>query len=99
MNINPLSILGAYLRGVKGVKKGDKSQPYQQVAGTDQVEISGLAQDVEGLSAMVTVEPDVRAERVSEVENKIASGQHHPTDKEMTESLVKSTVMDNLLKG
>ena len=100
MNINPLSILGAYLRGVKRVKKGEKggkAPVSQPVAGGDHVEISGLAQDVAHFSGMVTVQPDVRVERVSEVEEKIASGKHHPTDKEMTESLVKSTVMDNIL--
>jgi anti-sigma28 factor (negative regulator of flagellin synthesis) len=97
MNINPLSVLGAYLRGVKGVKKGEKGQAYQPVAGSDHVEISGLADNVGHLSEIVTVQPDVRAERVTEVEEKIASGQHHPTDKEMAESLVKSTVMDKIL--
>jgi len=97
MNINPLSILGAYLQGVRGVKKGAKSSPYQPASGTDHVEISGPAQDVERLSGMVTVQPDVRSERVAEVDEKITSGRHHPTDKEMAESLVKSTVMDKIL--
>ena len=97
MNIHPLSILGAYLRGVKAAKKGDKGYVSPPVAGADRVEISGPAQDVERLSEMVTVQPDVRSERVAEVEGKIASGQHHPTDKEMAESLVKATVMDKIL--
>ena len=98
MNINPLSILGTYLRGIKGVKKGDKADPYQAASGAaDPVEISGQAQEVEHLSEMVSTQPDVRAERVSEVEQKVASGQHNPTDKEMAESLTKSAVMDRVL--
>ena len=97
MNINPLSILGAYLRGVRGVRKGEKAAAYSPLAPADPVEISGAAQEVERLSGTVSTQPDVRMERVSEVETKIASGKHNPTEKEMAESLTKAAVMDKML--
>ncbi len=100
MKINPFALLGTYLRRTREVKKGgkggaDKASPYGQTS--DSVQISETAQTVERLSEMVSTEPDVRVERVSEVEQKISDGKHHPTDKEMAESLVKTTIMDNLL--
>ncbi len=100
MKINPFALLGTYLRGTKEVKKGGKAGT-GKISGykpaSDSVEISGKAEEVGHLSEMISIEPDVRVEKVSEVEQKIAEGKHNPTEKEMAESLVKTTIMDNLL--
>jgi flagellar biosynthesis anti-sigma factor FlgM len=97
MRINPFAILGTYLSNIRSVKKRGPASASAYSPGTDQVELSDMTREVEHLSGMVSTEPDVRAERVSEVSQKIADGRHHPTEKEVAESLVKSAVMDDLL--
>jgi flagellar biosynthesis anti-sigma factor FlgM len=97
MRINPFAILGTYLSNIRSVKKRGPAQASAYSAGSDQVELSEMTHEVAHLSQMVSTEPEVRADRVSEVSKKIADGKHHPTEKEVAESLVKAAVMDDLL--
>ena len=100
MQINPFAMFSAYLEEIKGTRrKGAVSggpSPYAS-APSDSVELSSRVDEVEQLSELIPVQPDVRMERVTEVTQKITSGQYHPTDREIAESVVKTTVMDHLL--
>ncbi len=94
---NPFKLLGAYLRAVREVKKPAVTTPSSATPTTDRVQISDKAQELLRLSEMVASGPDIRPDRVAEVEQKIAEGKQPATENEIAESLTKAAMLDRVL--
>lgn len=94
---NPFSLLGAYLKGAKEVKKGKESAFSAPSPASDRVEISGKAQEIERLSKIVSKGSDIREGKVSDARESLAAGKNIPDASRLTESLVKAAVFDKIL--
>jgi hypothetical protein len=94
---NPFTILGAYLKGAKEVKKAKESTPSLTPPVSDRVEISGKSQALARLSSIVAKGSDVREEKVFDAKRTLESGKKLPDAKVLAESLVKATMLDRIL--
>jgi hypothetical protein len=94
---NPFSILGAYLKGSKEVKKGKESVFSAPPPTSDRVEISGKAKEIARLTKIVSKGSDVREEKVSGAIKNLAAGRKFPEARVLAESLVKAAVFDKIL--
>lgn len=98
---NPFSILGAYLKGAKEVKKGGEAVPsaLSSVSApvSDRVEISGKSQEIARLSKIVSRGSDVREDKVFDALRSVEAGKRVPEAKVLAESLIKATLLDRIL--
>ncbi len=94
---NPFSILGAYLKGSKEVKKAKEPAFSAPNPVSDRVEISGKANEIARLSKIVSRGSDVREDKVADAQRNLSSGKKVPDARILAESLVKATVLDKIL--
>jgi hypothetical protein len=94
---NPFSILGAYLKGGKDVKKEKEAGFSATPPVSDRVEISGKSDEIARLSKLVSKGSDVREEKVFDALRSAETGKKLPEAKVLAESLVKATVLDRIL--
>jgi uncharacterized iron-regulated protein len=94
---NPFKLLGAYLRGEKGVKSAKESPPPVAAKAVDRVEISTKYSEAQRLSKIVSKEPDIREERVYTAQRDLAAGKKIPDAKVLAESLVRAAVLDKIV--
>lgn len=87
-------ILGAQgVKGPKGVKGADATRP---TSGSDAVSVSTQGQDIQkALSAFGNI-PDVRADRVAELQARIANGEYNVSGRDIAESMLRRAT-DKLL--
>jgi flagellar biosynthesis anti-sigma factor FlgM len=86
-----------------GLKKTDRKASVRpsnregEVNPTDHVEISGEAKDYQQLNQLIGSLPEVRADRVAALQEKIEAGTYHPQSEAIAEKLVRSTLLDTIL--
>ncbi len=84
-------------------KEGGKRAPVKTesalrvVPDSERVEISEMARELQGLTQMVSVTPDVNMERVWNVQGQIASGRFQMRADQTAEGLIRSALMDKVL--
>ena len=94
---NPFTILGAYLKGAKEVKKEKEPVSSSPPPIADRVEISGKSAEIARLSKIVSQGADVREEKVFDALRNVETGKKLPEAKVLAESLVKAAVLDRIL--
>ncbi|MEK7286657.1 MAG: hypothetical protein AAB035_05095 [Nitrospirota bacterium] len=93
---NPFKVLGAYLRGDKGVKKKEEASTSATGKVSDHIEISEKSIQIERLAKMVSKGSDIREERVLNAQKDIALGRI-PNANAVAKSLVRAAVMDKVV--
>lgn len=95
-----VSVLRAY-----GLSQAESAEPVgapgapRQAAGRDRVEISAEAAAVQRLVAMARQLPDVRADRVAEIRERIASGTYQVDPEQVAERLLYRLLADRAQEG
>ncbi len=91
--------LEAALLGLKGTgeKGAVRSSGKKEGSASDAVEISGEARIYQQLQQQIASVPDIRAERVQTLREKIEAGTYRPSGEEIAEKLIRSTLLDEIL--
>lgn len=95
---NPSLLLEKALLG-KTTPKKTSDAPGQEAgrsSSADSVEISEKARHIQHLNALAASGPEVRADRVAEVQQKIEAGTYTVDGKRIAEKLIRSAVQDEV---
>ncbi|MFY9270826.1 MAG: flagellar biosynthesis anti-sigma factor FlgM [Candidatus Manganitrophaceae bacterium] len=92
------ALLGLKGTGEKGtVRSSGQSSEKKEGSASDAVEISGEARIYQQLQQQIASVPDIRAERVQTLREKIEAGTYRPSGEEIAEKLIRSTLLDEIL--
>ncbi len=88
-----------YLRGIKETEKGGvaKNVKKDSVSRSDSVEISGTAKDYQYVYQRVTSVPDVRSDRIAEVQRKIREDRDYVQSERVADKMIRSLLLEAVL--
>lgn len=77
----------------KGAKRSDPSS----ASAGDKVNISGRAKEIQEMSRLISSFPEIRAERVEEIKNALASGKYHIQPEKIAEKMIRASLQNEAL--
>jgi negative regulator of flagellin synthesis FlgM len=96
---DPMRLLESYLLGIQENREGasTKRSGRTQPAPSDNVEISASAKNYQQATKLIASAPEIRLDRVAEVQAKIESGTDPFQSAQVAERLIRSTLLDTVL--
>lgn len=95
---DPMRRLEGALQDIKGVNEGTKKDSTRADSShSDKVDISGKAKYIQQLNRLISSLPDIRTDRVEEIQDQIAAGTFHVQAEKVAEKLVRSALLDKTL--
>lgn len=83
-------------QGVKGPKAARPADATRPASGSDAVSVSTQGQDIQkALGAFGSI-PDVRADRVAELQARIANGEYNVSSRDIAESMLRQAADNSL---
>ena len=70
--------------------------PTTSRSATDAVDLSGLAQDIRNHSSRAAALPDVRTDRIQQIQQALAEGKELATPGQLADAIVRETILNNL---
>ncbi len=88
-----------YLQGIKETEKGGAARNVRKSSASrsDSVEISGTAKDYQYVYQRVTSVPDVRSERIAEVQQKIRDDRDYVQSERVADKMIRSLLLEAVL--
>ncbi|MFQ5596602.1 MAG: flagellar biosynthesis anti-sigma factor FlgM [Nitrospiria bacterium] len=85
-------------RGSHGSKDKEASNQTENSLppAADRVDISEKAQHIQQLNKLATELPEVRPERIKQIEEKIAQGEYNADAQKIAEGIIRSSLLDEL---
>ena len=97
--LDPSGELGRLFFQIQSKATNDKEvrhSPPTSRGATDAVDLSRLAQDIRGYSSRAAQLPDVRADRIQQVQQALAQGKELATPGQLADAIVRETILNNL---
>jgi negative regulator of flagellin synthesis FlgM len=68
-------------------------------SGTEQIDISSKAKDIQKATEAVNAAPDIRIEKVDQIKEKIESGNYNVSTEQLAEKILKNMITDSKFLG
>lgn len=96
----PAQVVERSLRPARDATRREGSPPTPQKSQTEQLDLSPLTQEIERLQAEIAALPDMRAEKIAELREKIARGEYQIDAAALAERLLEyGVLLTNRMRG
>jgi flagellar biosynthesis anti-sigma factor FlgM len=97
--LDPSGELGRLFFQIQSKPSHDKEvrhSPPTSRGATDAVDLSRLAQDIRNHSSRAAELPDVRTDRIQQIQQALAEGKELATPGQLADAIVRETILNNL---